>query len=287
MRKSVFVFVSVCFLAVLLTAVSWGQERTAFKVGGANLYSDVFEKFSGAFQDSGKGCKPIIVGSTTGKGITEFINGEIALVAASRAINTKEKEQAAAKGIQVSEKLAGKTSLAVVTGAKNPVKELSLEQVRKIFIGEITNWNEVGGSDEPIRVTMRAVPETGAGVLFQEVVLKGAPHSPKAQVMQSYRTTLTVVGKSNAIGYLPTASSYYEKMADEGVKEIKIRLDESASAVNAPAGLVKDTTFPISIPLVLIWNEKAPASCIPEFVDFVGKTIESTKTAGSKSLSGS
>ncbi len=272
---------------MLLTAVCGAQEQTAFKVGGANLYSDAFEKFSGAFQNAGKDCKPIILGSTTGKGISEFINGEVVLVAASRAINAKEKEQAAAKGLQVSEKLAGKTSLAVVTGAKNPVNELSFEQLRKIFIGEITNWKEVGGPDEPIRVTMRAVPETGAGVLFQQVVLKGAPYGPNAQVMQSYRTTLTVVAKSNAIGYIPTASAYYDKMAEEGVKEIKIRLEDTSAAVNAPAGLVKDTTFPISIPLVLIWNEKAGVSCITEFVDFVDKTIGSTKTAGPNSLSGS
>ena len=92
----------------------------------------------------------------------------------SRAMNSKEKEQASANGIKVSEKQTGKTALAVVANAKNPVSELSTEQLRKIFAGEITNWKDVGGLDEPIRVTIRAVPETGAGVLFQQVVLKGA-----------------------------------------------------------------------------------------------------------------
>jgi phosphate transport system substrate-binding protein len=287
MRKSSFILIVVCMTTLIMAAVCGAQEQTPFKVGGANLYSDAFVKFSEAFRQVSNGCKPVILGSTTGKGISEFMNGELALVTASRATNAKEKEQAAAKGIQLKEKLAGKTSLAVITSANNPVSELSLEQLRKIFTGEIANWKEVGGADEPIRVTMRAVPETGAGVLFQDVVLKGAPYSPNAQVMQSYRTTLTVAGKSNAIGYIPTASAYYDKMAEEGAKELKIKLEATSPAINAPAGLVKDTTFPISIPLILIWDPKTPGSCLQEFVDFVDKTIGTTKTAGPSNPGGS
>jgi ABC-type phosphate transport system substrate-binding protein len=81
-----------------------------------------------------------------------------------------------------------------------------------------------------------------------------------------------IAAKSLSIGYVPTASGYYKRMSAK-VKEIKIRLDESAQAVSAPVGLVGETSFPISIPLVLIWNEKTPDSCMLNFVDFVNKAI--------------
>jgi phosphate transport system substrate-binding protein len=274
MKRFVMIGTSFVIAGFLMASVCGAQENTAWKIGGANLYSDAFERLAGDFDVTKKGCKPVILGSTTGRGISELLNGEVSLVAASRALNAGEKQQAAGKGLQVSERQTGKTSIAIVTNAKNPVNELSMEQLRQIFTGVITNWKAVGGPDEPIRVTMRAVPETGTGVLFQQVVLKGEPHAPGAQVMQSYRTTLVVAGKAMAIGYIPTASPYYLKMADEGVKEIKIRLDGSNEAINAPAGIVKDTSFPISIPLVLIWNEKAGSVCIPDFVNFVDNALQ-------------
>jgi len=273
MKRFVMIGISFVIAGFLMASVCGAQETAAWKIGGANLYSDAFERLAGDFDVTKKGCKPLILGSTTGKGIAELLNGEINLVAASRALNAGEKQQASAKGLQVSERQAGKTSIAIVTNAKNPVKELSMEQLKRIFTGVTGNWKDVGGPDESIRVTMRAVPETGTGVLFQQVVLKGEAHAAGAQVMQSYRTTLVVVGKSMAIGYIPTASPYYLKMAEEGVKEIKIRVDGSNEAINAPVGIVKDTTFPISIPLVLIWNEKSSSACIPDFVNFVEGTL--------------
>jgi phosphate transport system substrate-binding protein len=271
-KKMLLLLMSAYVATFCTSAVLGAEEKMVYKVSGANLFSDVFEKFSDGFQTSSKGCKPIMLGSSTGKGISEFLNGETVLVMASRAADAKEKDIASSKGIQLSEKPVGKTSLAVVTNAKNPVDVLSMEQLRKIFIGEIGNWKDVGGPDETIRVTIRAVPETGAGVLFQRVVLKGAPYAPNAQVMASYGTTLLVAEKSMSIGYVPTASGYYTRMS-KGVKEIRLRLDESPQPVSAPVGLVKDTSFPISIPLVLIWSEKALDPCMLNFVDFVEKTI--------------
>jgi phosphate transport system substrate-binding protein len=287
MRRLPMIVIWAFLVALPLAIVCEAQEKKTHKVGGANLFADVFERFSETYQKTNNNCRPLLLGSTTGRGISEFINGDVPVVWASRAMNAKEKEQASANGIQVAEKQTGKTALAVVTNVKNPVSELSMEQLRKIFAGEITNWKDVGGIDEPIRVTIRAVPETGAGVLFQQVVLKGAPYAPQAQVMQAYKTTLAVVGKSPAIGYVPTASAYYNRMTEEGVKEIKIRLEEGAGAINAPAGLVKESTFPISIPLILIWNEKVTEPCISSFVDFVDTAIGASKSTNTATSSGS
>jgi phosphate transport system substrate-binding protein len=285
--KKLWLFLISAYLVVLaVPAISQAEEKTIYKVSGANLFADVFEKFSEGFLNSNTSCKPVMMGSSTGKGISEFLNGETVLVMASRAMDSKEKEIASSKGIQLSEKPVGKTSLAVVTNAKNPVEELSMEQLRKIFAGEIVNWKDVGGPDETIRVTIRAVPETGAGVLFQQVVLKGAPYAPNAQVMGSYGTTLLVAEKSMTIGYVPTASGYYTRMSN-GVKELRIRLDESPQPVSAPVGLVRDTSFPISIPLVLIWNEKSLAPCMSNFVDFVDKAITGADSRKVASPSGS
>jgi phosphate transport system substrate-binding protein len=283
MKRLSLISISVFLLALVSINVSLSQEKKVHKVSGANLFADEFEKFSEGFQATNKSCKPVMFGSTTGKGIAQFLNGEAVLVMASRAMNSKEKEQAAAKGIQVSERPVGKTSLAVVINAQNSISELSSEQLRKIFSGEITNWKDVGGADEPIRVTIRAVPETGAGVLFQRVILKGASYAPNSQVMGTYGTTLRVAGKSPAIGYVPTCSGFFKKLITSGVKEMKVKLDKDSPAINAPAGLVKETTFPLCIPLVLIWNEKALDPCMLDFVNYIDKTIAAAGSEKAKS----
>jgi phosphate transport system substrate-binding protein len=278
MRTSALFYLTILCLNACSAVLCLAQEGVPWKVGGASLFVPVIERFADSYQEDRESRRPAVTGSTTGKGIDQLVNGEIALVAASRRMNSQEKEEAARKKLQIAEKQVGKAALAIVTNAKNPVNELTLEQVREIFVGQIVNWKAVGGPDAPIRVTVRPVPETGAGVLFQHVMLKGAAYAPKAQVMQSYRTTVSVASTSLAIGYIPTSSTYYHNMDTAGVKELKIRLDDRSPAMTAPVGLVNDTTFPVNIPLIFMWNKQSNDPCVPDFVDFVGKKLREENT---------
>ncbi len=109
------------FATIILTGTCTAQEANVVRVSGANLFSDEFDRLSQAFQKTNDSCKLTMVGTSTGKGIAQFINGESVLVMASRALNEKERQQATEKGMRVLEKPVGKTCLAVVTNAKNPV----------------------------------------------------------------------------------------------------------------------------------------------------------------------
>lgn len=278
MKKSALFCLIVLCVHVCSAVVCPAQETAPWKVGGAALFVPAIERIADSFQDDRETSRPTVVGSTTGKGIDQLVNGEIALVAASREMNSQEKQLAMGKNVEIAEKRVGMAALAIITNKQNPLTELTLDQVRRIFAGEIVNWRDLGGTDAPIRVTTRPVPETGVGVLFQQLILRGAPYAPAAQVMQSYRTTISVVSKSLAIGYIPTSSTYYHSMDAAGVKELKIRLDDKSPAMSAPVGLVNDTTFPVNVPLIFMWNKRSKDPIVADFVDFVGKKLREENT---------
>lgn len=101
-------------------------------------------------------------------------------------------------------------ALIFVVNIDNPVDNLTTEQVRKIYSGEITNWSEVGGNDEPIEAFQR---NDGAGsqALMVKLVMKDLPlaDAPQDYIVDSMAGLMEAVksyeNTSNAIGY----SVYY------------------------------------------------------------------------------
>ena len=93
-------------------------------------------------------------------------------------------------------------AIALVVHPANPVGELTLDQVRGIFTGEITDWNQVGGPPGRITVVSR---EEGSGTrgAFDELVLRGAVVSPRAIVQDSNGAVRQTVSQDKmAIGYI-------------------------------------------------------------------------------------
>lgn len=116
--------------------------------------------------------------------------------------------------------------LIFVVNENNPVDNLTTEQVRKIYSGEITNWSEVGGLDEPI-VAFQRNEGAGSQALMVKLVMQGTPlaEAPQEYVIGTMGMLMESVkaydNSANAIGY----SVYYYandmKMA-QGLKILSI-----------------------------------------------------------------
>lgn len=136
-------------------------------------------------------------------GLDHLVNGEIQLAATSRPLRPNE-AQAGIQAIPVA-----KDAVAIVVGVNNPFTDgLSLQQVKEIYQGGITNWNQVGGPDAPIRVLNRS-PQGGTHDLFKNVVLLGqefAPDGPNFITFEQDVTTpiLQELG-TDGISYAPIA----------------------------------------------------------------------------------
>lgn len=135
----------------------------------------------------------------TNAGIQNLIQGEVWMAASSRPLKSEE-TSAGLQGVPIA-----RDALAVVVSIDNPYKGgLTLDQVKQIFQGQITNWAEVGGPEAPIRVINRSA-NSGTRTFFQDVVLLGQPFAPDGEnfqtVSQDETTPILRALGENGIGY--------------------------------------------------------------------------------------
>lgn len=143
-----------------------------------------------------------VKGGGSGVGIAALVNGTVDFANASREIKDTEVEEIKATGKDVEEHEVAKDGIAVIVNPNNPVTGLTHEQLQKIYLGEITNWKDVGGEDKAIVVVSRD-SASGTYEFFKEAIVgKDNEMLPGAILLASNQAILDEVGKNDAaIGY--------------------------------------------------------------------------------------
>jgi len=145
--------------------------------------------------------------------------------------------------------------IAIVVNPQNPINNLTLSQTRDIFTGNVTNWNQVGGSDAKINVVNR---EEGSGTRdgIQKIVLKGGNFSSGGITQSSTGAVRSyVAGDPNAIGYISFAE------VDNSVKALSI------DGVAPTYATIANGTYPIQRDLLFVTNGD-PSGNAKAFIDF-------------------
>jgi len=205
-----------------------------------------------------------VTGGGSGTGIAALLNNMTSICAASRNIKEKEKAVAKQKGITPKETVVARDGIAVVVNPANPISELTLEQIKKIYIGAYENWKQVGGPDKNTVITSRD-SSSGTYVFFQEHVLDKQDYSEKAMLMPATSSIIQTVSSNKwAIGYVGLG---YALKAKGKVKMVKIKTDAGKPSVAPSKDTVRSGEYPISRGLFLYTNGK-PAGTIKKFMDF-------------------
>jgi phosphate transport system substrate-binding protein len=195
-----------------------------------------------------------VSGGGSGHGVKAAGAGEIDIGAVSRDVTSSELEQYPdLKPVAI-----GKDSVAIVVHPSNSITGLTLEQVAKIFSGEITNWKDVGGRDAAIRVITR---EEGSGTreTFETYVMTPYQKETAAKAFvkaSNGEVRATVSSDSSSIGYLSLG------YVDETMKALSVGGVE-ATVQNVVAG-----TYPISRNLYLL-TKGEPSALEAAFINFV------------------
>ncbi len=253
-------------LAPTLVALSGAQEtaKRIVRVTGAAMSSDQVNIWAQKFNEANPDIAVTVVGSSAGKGFQSLVDGAAEIAMMSRAIRPEERKKAEEKGLQLAERPIGYAGIAVITTSRNPVSELTFEQVRKLYTGEFDNWNKVGGPDEPVRYLSRRVPASGGAVFFQEQVMRNEPHGPNIVFTDSWEAILKVctVAKDLPIGIVPATRNRSE------VKTFRIKRDDQSQAVLPTEEDIKSQTYPIVLLFTFAWDGKSKEPAIVKFVDF-------------------
>lgn len=212
------------------TATSSGTdslEASADLVGSVTMVgSTSMEKFATALSEVFMEKYPNVtvqaefVGS--GAGVEAVINGSADIGNSSR--NLKEEE----KSNGIAENIVAIDGIAMVTDPANTVEDLTKGQLTNIYNGTVTNWNDLGGSNQPIVVIGR---ESGSGTrtAFEEI-LKLEDACKYANELDSTGAVMAKVASTpGAIGYVSL------DVLDDSVKALKLEGSE-ATPENIKAG---------------------------------------------------
>lgn len=179
-----------------VTVDQFAGHSGALKISGSTSVQPLAQDLAEAFMKKNPDAQITVTGGGSGVGIKDVTDGKVNIGNSSRYLKPEE-----AKGL-VSHIIAN-DGVAVVINPDNPVKALTTEQVKKIFLGEITNWKDLGGENAPIILNVRDAA-SGTGEYFIEHFLgKGKQPAKTAKTHASNGLVRQAVASNkNAVGYL-------------------------------------------------------------------------------------
>jgi len=197
--------ISVLHLTILIIAACAGVHQppvNIIRLKGSDTMLPLTTRWAEAYMKEHPTISVYVEGGGSALGFKSLIQGEVDVCASSRPIQANETQLLAQKYGKVGMAfLVAKDALSIYLHPENPVRNLSLEQVKAIFTGAITHWNEVGGHNAPIQILMRS-PNSGTFLYFKEHVLEGQPYVSGAQITPTTAAMVKVISENvNAIGY--------------------------------------------------------------------------------------
>lgn len=266
LRKNVKLFSIIALTFILVLAVGCGKTNTGFQeqennspaqelklsgsiqIAGSTSVQPLSEELAMEFMNRFPDVKINVAGGGSGAGIKAAQNGTSDIGASSRELKAEEKN--------VKEFVIAKDAIALITNPANPVSELTIEQVKGIFSGELTNWKELGGIDAPITVVVR---EDGSGTrdAFEEIALGDSKITDDAIIQNSTGAMRTTVAATpNAIGFVSMGA-----LNDE-VKALKI------DGVDVTKENVLNGSYKVARPFIYL-TKGEPEGLTKHFINFV------------------
>ena len=198
----------------------------------------------------------------SGSGIKAVGEGRCDIGLSSHALKDEEKASGLAQTILAYD------GIAIIVNPANPINDLSLEQIAKVYTGEITNWSELGGDDAEIVLIGR---EAGSGTRdgFESITGTTDACQYRQELTSTGDVITTVAQNPNAIGYASLAS----------VKDTVKALD--VEGVTPSEETVKDGSYLVQRPFVLVTKEGVELSAAAQdFFNYITSTEANEIIAG-------
>ena len=246
---------------LLFTAIVLAMPKERITIKGSDTMVILVQRWTEMYPDKAN-TEFQVTGGGSGTGIAALINGTTNICSSSRPIKKDEVAQLEKKfgykGLEIRVAMDG---LAIYVHKSNPVKQLTMAQIKDIFTGKITNWKDVGGKDSKILLYSRE-NNSGTYEFFKEHVLNKQDFAANAQHMAGTAALINAISKdANGIGF---GGAAYAK----NVKAVPVSKDASSKAVSASVGTIHSGEYPISRFLYFYLNTK-PVGNVKKFIDWV------------------
>jgi phosphate transport system substrate-binding protein len=148
---------------------------------------------------------PVGSSASSGTGIRMLLNRQIDFAQSSRPLSSTDQQQASQLNVKLQETAIAIDGIAVAVHPSLAIPGLTIEQLKGIYLGQIQNWQEVGGPDRAITPISRKTGSGGTVDLFQETVLSGGNLGPKVTQVTTTTEALQRLGQDTGGIYFASA----------------------------------------------------------------------------------
>ena len=251
--KRVISIVMIAVLAICMLTGCGSKSSETVTTDGSTSMEKVIGALGEAFQED-TGISFTYNPTGSGSGIQAVQEGRCDIGLSSRDLKDEEKESGLTATVLAYD------GIAIVVNPENQVSDLSLEDIAKIYKGEIKNWKEVGGKDAEIVLIGR---EAGSGTRDGFESITGTEEACQyRQELTSTGDVITTVSQNpDAIGYASVAS------LNDTVKALTV------DGVAATEDTIKDGSYVVQRPFVLVTKTDTELSeAAQKFFDFATST---------------
>ncbi|MBM3326209.1 MAG: phosphate ABC transporter substrate-binding protein [Calditrichaeota bacterium] len=247
---------------LLLPVVAGSKDKAIITVKGSDTMVILAQRWAEVYMTSHPDITVQVTGGGSGVGISALINGTTDIANASRPMKPGEREKLKQRynslGVEVK---TARDGLSVYLHSDNPVTSLTLDQIKAIYTGLITNWKDVGGNDAKIILYGRE-NSSGTYVYFKDNVLQSADFAPALQSLPGTAAVVNAVAKDpNGIGF---GGAAYAK----GIKYCAVAAKTGAPAYEPTEENIKKGLYPISRFLYMYLRSK-PTGALKEYIDWI------------------
>jgi phosphate transport system substrate-binding protein len=239
-------------------------QATTLTVKGSDTMVILAQRWAEVFMQENEGTTVQVSGGGSGTGMAALVNGTTDLANSSRPIKDTERAQIRERhGADPVEHRVALDALAVYVHRDNPIQALTIPQLKTIFRGQVTNWNELGGPDAPIVLYSRE-NNSGTYAYFKEHVLDDEDFALSTQTLPGTAAVINAVAQdANGIGYGGIAYA-------EGVRALRVAA-EGAEPVEPTMENATNGRYPISRHL-FVYSIGAPEGISRRYIDFILST---------------
>ncbi len=260
---------SMTLLASALLASMSPQARTLIQNKGSDTLVNVAQAWAEAYPEVNPEVAVAVSGGGSGTGIASMINGTVDIANASRSMKDRELKLAKKNGQSPVEHVVGYDALAVFIHKNNPIKSMSLAQLKDIYSRDpkVRKWSDMGitvpGCKDEIVVVSRQ-NNSGTYAYFKGTVLgKGGKYRQGTLDMHGSKDVVDLVEKTPcAIGYSGLA------YATDHLKSVCITTDGANACVMPTVATASNRSYPIARPLFMYTNG-APQGEIKNYMDWI------------------
>ncbi|MFH0775516.1 MAG: phosphate ABC transporter substrate-binding protein [bacterium] len=243
----------VCFSIFIIGCAK--KEKGFVRIKGSDTEVNLVQRLAEVFMEKNPKLSIAVTGGGSGVGISALINGETDIANSSRQMKEEEIKKAKEKGINPVETAFARDRLAIITHSSLPIGSLTMDELGKVYRGEITNWKELGGPNLNITLYGRT-SASGTFIYFREKVL-GADYSPNMRQMIGNSQIVEAVKRDKgSIGYVGIGYLV------EGVKLLKIAKDKDSPYISP-----LEKGYPLERELYQYTNGE-PSANILSFIQF-------------------